>query len=208
MKTRLYFHQQTAFTIIELLIIIAVIGILVTIGIATWSDFTTSSQNNVRLNELNQWSNSFDLYKTKYACYPAMPTADTVAMNYCLGDFPGTGNKCGQYTSADPTKALSANGTLPGDPAGAEAVSIRTELGKVGNVPADSAPNISGLYIGPYVSYSQQTTGGTVTVTAKLIAIFNGGSCPGGTVLEPNPAIANVTGVTSCSITKTMSYTP
>lgn len=194
------------FTLIEMVIIISVIGLISVIGIVSWSGVQTWSQNTTRISELQQWSSTFDLYKTRYASWPAMPTADGPLGPFCLGDFASTSNKCGEYTSSDITKAIVATGATA---QGIAATTIRTEFAKIGKVPINSSPNVNQLYIGPYVTYSQSTAAGVSTVTAKLLAILKGSTCPTGTTAESAPPLANgAAGTKTCSITKTLTYGP
>ncbi len=74
------------FTVVELLIVIVVIAILATIGIISYTSVQRQALNNVRLKELNNWIELFDLYKNKYGHYPGYAEADR---GVCLGEgFP------------------------------------------------------------------------------------------------------------------------
>lgn len=197
--------KQRGFSIPEILTIITLIGVIVTIGIFTWSGTQIWSQNKARENELQQWASSFELYKSRFSYYPGMP--DLAAANgtnvgyYCLGTFTTTANKCGEYTSGTTTRFRAASG--PSDPNGVIAETIRTELAKVGNTPANAAPSIDNLYIGPYVAFDKTAT----TITAKFIGIFKATACPSGTTIEASPPmVGSISGIISCKISKTLPY--
>lgn len=167
------------------------------------------SHNKARENEVQQWTSAFELYKSKFAYYPGMPTGVDGTYYYCLGDFSTTGNKCGEYTSGTAAKVRAAVGP---DANGVIAASIRTELAKVGKIPTNSAAAIDGLYVGPYVFFTKATNSGTgaITITADFIGIFQGSSCPTGTAIVATPPMGGTpaTGIVSCKTTKTMTYTP
>lgn len=197
------FGRARGFSIIELLVIVSTLGILVTIGVFGFNGIQIWSQNNTRATEVQQWASTFDLYKTRYGGYPVMPTADGTTY-YCLGSFGAYNNKCGQYTLAAGSKNLDA--TL--------SASMLTEVAKVGDVPASSAPAINKQLVGPYVRLTQQTTAGspnTITVTATLIGFFQGSGCPGNTsLIAITPAsgyVADLSNITECGVTRSMTYT-
>lgn len=202
-------RSKAGFTIVEVIAMLLVVAVLVALGMLGWSSVRTWSHNKTRGNEVQQWVSSFDTYKAKFAYYPGMPTGADGTYYYCLGTFATTANKCGEYTSGTATKVRAAVGP---DLNGVAAESIRTELAKVGNVPANSAAAISDLYIGPYVLFTKSTNVGTgaITITADIIGIFQAGSCPTDTTLVASPPMAGApaTGIVSCKTTRTLTYTP
>lgn len=201
--------NKAGFTIVEVITMLLIVAIITLIGMLGWNNTRMWSHNKTRENEVQQWASSFDLYKSKFAYYPGMPTGADGTYYYCLGTFTTTDNKCGEYTSGSATKFRAASGP---DANGVIAASIRTELAKVGNVPVNSASAIDGLYVGPYVLFTKSTDGGTgaVTITADFIGIFQGGSCPADTASVASPPMAGTpaTGIISCKVTKTLTYTP
>jgi type II secretory pathway pseudopilin PulG len=202
-------RSKAGFTIVEVIAMILVVTVLVLITVLAWSSTRTWSHNKTRENEVQQWTSSFDLYKSKFAYYPGMPTGADGTYYYCLGTFTTTNSKCGEYTSGTATKVRAAIGP---DANGVVAASIQTELAKVGNVPVNSASAIDGLYIGPYVFFTKSTNGGTgaITITADIIGIFQASSCPADTTSVASPVMAGppATGVISCKTTRTLTYTP
>lgn len=197
--------NQRGFSIPEIITIIVLIGIIVTVGIFSWGGVQTWSQNKARETEVQQWANSFEIYKSRFSYYPGMP--DLAASNgtnvayYCLGEFSTTSNKCGEFTSPTTTKYRLAVGAS--DPNSIAAESIRTELAKVGNTPVNAAPSIDNLYIGPYVAFDKTAT----TITAKFIGIFKGSTCPSELTAEASPPMAtSISGIISCKISKTLTY--
>lgn len=200
--------QSRGFTIVEILIAVSVISILITVGAFGWSSMQTWSQNEARGQEVKQWASTLDLFKSRYGYYPGIPesSADgTNAYYYCLGDFATTSNRCGEYTSTTAARVRVATGT---DSNAVVATTIRTELAKVGKTPTNSSQPINSRAIGPYVVYDKATSGTTVTMTAKIIGLFQGSSCPSGTTLESTPPMgAGISGVIACKIQKQLTYT-
>jgi type II secretory pathway pseudopilin PulG len=204
-------QKRRGFTIVELIIIVFVIGLITAIGLYGWNGLQVWSQNNTRANELSQWSAAFDLYKAKFAYYPDMPSslADGTYY-YCLGDFPVTAansNRCGEYTSAITTKYRESKGP---DANGLITADMKTELAKIGKVPANSSRPINNLVVGPYVIFDKATVSGTVTMNVRLIGLFQDSKCPSGTIQEASPPMgASISGVIiACKISKQLVYGP
>ena len=198
------------FTLVELVIVIAVLGILVTIGMLSWNGALTGSRDHARELDARAWASSFDTYKSRYIVYPSMPTADgtAAAATICLGDFTTeTNSKCGQYNSSTATAFLPAS----------SATAMLAEIVKVGNVPTNSGPVVKNVLTGPIYYATQATVSGTVTVTAKFINFFEN-SCPTGftninsslpsTIAQVMTGLPTGTNANACALTKTFSYTP
>lgn len=200
-------RRSDGFTVPEIIVVIVVLGILAAAGIFAWNGVQTWSQNKTRENELSQWVNTFELYKSRYAFYPGAPEGSDGGGSdyvYCLGDFSASANKCGEYTSSNATHYRHATGP---DPDGLVAEEIRSELAKVGKTPSNSAPPIDNRVIGPYVAYSKSTAASTVTITADFISLFKDSSCPDGTTEAASAPIGSaMSGVIACKITKTLQY--
>lgn len=193
-------RAKYGYTVVEVLIVVSVIGILATIATISWNGVATNSRNNLRAQDINQWSATFDTYKGRYSAYPVMPAGATYE-TYCLGAFTDFGGKCGAYI-ASPTTATT---TIP------------TEVAKVGKVPTNNKDLVVGDKLaGPILYTNRQTSGSDVIVTAQIINFFEN-SCPAGLtdVSSSAPAssmlsAANVSGAKACKLNpdKTFTYTP
>lgn len=163
---------------------IVVLGLIAAIGTIGWTGVVTSSTNNVRSTEVKLWSSSFDLYKSRYGVWPVLPADDAHPVTLCLGNFTATKNKCGQYNSNSPNKAIDATAS---DTAAALAA-----LGQVGKKPDNTAPPVSDMVVGP-IAYVSQTTdaSGNVTVSVKYISFFQGSTCPSGFTDDSSNAPSN-----------------
>jgi prepilin-type N-terminal cleavage/methylation domain-containing protein len=206
-----YMNQRMrGFTLVEVLITVIAITIIGGIALVGLNTVSLFARDKARETDTTTWASSFDLYKSRYIVYPAMPTADTPGgdVTLCLGTFTSFSNKCGQYTSGTATKFLLASGSA----------SLMTEVAKIGNAPVNGEPSLKSQLVGPIVDVTQTTTGPNITVTAQFINFFEG-SCPRGfvgpvsaaTVAANYAAIAQVmTGVTAnfCYLQKQFTYTP
>ena len=193
---------KPGYTLIEVMIVVSVIGILAAIVTVSWNGVVTNNRNNLRAQDINHWSATFDTYKGRYSAYPIMPTATTAASAeiYCLGAFTDFGGKCGAYTTS-PTTATT---TIP------------TEVAKIGKVPTNNIDLVVGnKLIGPILAIYKNGTP-DVTVTAQIINFFEN-TCPAGLVdvSSAYPAqtmltAANVSGAKACKLNpdKTFTYTP
>ncbi len=196
------------FTVVELLIIITSLGILIGIVTVGWSAVNTMSRDKAREQDTKQWATTFDLYKSRYVVYPALPSADGTAppqaAMLCLGTF--TGGKCVQV-NGPPSQNISDT----------DSSSLLTEVKKLGNQPTNNGPSVNGQYAGPFVYIWQSTSAGIITVNAKFVNFFDR-ACPSGFTREttqPSPGApftSLLSGVPSsvyvCSFTKSMTYDP
>jgi prepilin-type N-terminal cleavage/methylation domain-containing protein len=181
------------FTIVELLIVIMVLGILVSIGVVGWASVITSSKDQTRASDTNEWISTFDLYKGRYFVWPALPT-DTTPKAICLGKPTSGGNpkvflnKCVQYNGT-----VEFNGTLGtfGSTTSTDYTSFTGEVAKIGNLKENNGPTINNIsYAGPFVFLWQTTAADNVTVTvyAHFINFFER-ACPAGyTRITTSPA--------------------
>lgn len=202
-------RRQRGFTVIELLIVIVVIGILAGIVVTVWSTTGAYARDKARETDVRTWAATFDTYKSRFAVYPALPTADgTAGAQYlCLGSFSSTSNKCVQYGGSS-TQYLDATATA--------AAAIATNVAKVGSTPINSGVAIKSKVVGPFVWLTQSTDGSaTVTVTAKFINFFEQ-NCPSDFTDETSNSDTTLAALFSgisgtakaCSLTKTTTYNP
>lgn len=73
-------RKQDGFTIIELLIVIAIIGILATLVLTNFSSAQAKGRDSVRQNDIGALSRSLELYHTENGAYPAEPAANLAAL--------------------------------------------------------------------------------------------------------------------------------
>ena len=76
--------MKKAFTIVELLVVMAVIGILITLAVVGIQAIQKSQRETVRVNDLRNISSTLETYFSKYRAYPVS--------NAALGTAVGSGN--------------------------------------------------------------------------------------------------------------------
>jgi prepilin-type N-terminal cleavage/methylation domain-containing protein len=163
------------FTVVELLIVVAVIGVLVTISVVMFSSSQKRSQNVSKVAELKLWQKAFVQYKATNGSYP--PGTDE--SGYCLGkNFPG--NKCRDYNG----------GSLYTE---AASQSLMTALSTYD--PPQATPRVPvGGTVGPYAYYT--------STNITLYAVLEGktaAECPPGSAYSWTDG----TKLLLCSITLT-----
>lgn len=153
----------SGFTIVELLIVIAVIAILSAIVLVTYNGVQKRARNADRYSQMQSWQKLFELYKSSYGTYPQVASG-----NYCLGtNFPAGPdgqNRCRDSAMTDPNYSyLESNNAA-----------LMTEIKKVGSIPTNKPQRVNGDLVGPYVNY--WGTGMSFT------QVFEGGpsDCPPG----------------------------
>lgn len=144
-----------AFTIVEMIIIIVVIGILAAISAVTYNGVREKSLNANRIVEFKSWERLFKLYHAKYGEYPNVPRgSNTEPRSYCLGTgFPkGPDGEercrdyeyaCSNYINPECTSFRVA-----------DSVQLMNELKKVGTVSEAPKWAVDGT-VGPYVEFFQ-----------------------------------------------------
>lgn len=71
MNKKLYHH---GFTLIEILIAIAIIAILTAVGIVSYTSINQNARNAKRKSDLGQIQSALELYRSDYGSYPAVNT--------------------------------------------------------------------------------------------------------------------------------------
>lgn len=85
------FKRERAFTLIELMVVIAIIGVLVTLGFYSWSQAAARQRDNVRKTDLARIKSVLGQYYTDHRSYP------TFTANYgpiYAADWQLTGSDC------------------------------------------------------------------------------------------------------------------
>lgn len=150
--------SKSGFTIVEVLIVVAIIGILASIVIVSYSGVQRNARNADRYTQVKAWERLLQLYKAKYGTFPAVANKDS----YCLGSgFPN--GKCREYLASGTNTYLESDNAA-----------LMTELKKIGTLPTVSPTPVNGWIVGPYVNY--WGTG------MYLSEVFEGGpsNCPSG----------------------------
>jgi type IV pilus assembly protein PilA len=88
---------QKGFTLIELMIVIAIIGILAAIAIPAYQNYTIRSQVTEGLSLADGWKTSISEY---YAQNGSFPTGSSTATTVPAGDIAVSGASSGKYVSA------------------------------------------------------------------------------------------------------------
>jgi type IV pilus assembly protein PilA len=88
---------QKGFTLIELMIVVAIIGILAAIAIPAYQNYTIRAQVTEGLNLADGWKTSISEF---YSQYGAFPTGSTTAAAGAAGKIAVTGATTGKYVSA------------------------------------------------------------------------------------------------------------
>lgn len=145
------------FTVVEILIIIAVIGILFTIVTVAWSSTMRDSEDDTRHAEHQEWVSRFETYETQQGIYPDLASSSS-GTSYCLGTK-FAGNRCG------------ANNIATNDAANPAI----NELGKVGTLPEYTHKDAHGR-TGPWARY--------YTSSIRVYHAYYNGTCPSGTTRD------------------------
>lgn len=173
-------RSMRAFSIVELLIAIVVIGILAGIATVAWGGAVRWSEDRARESDTNQWVGAFELYKSRFEIWPVLPDNDLAPKVVCLGVFSANSSgRCGQYTGAGAADFNGLTGTYEAS-SGTEFNTFKAAVEKVGKFPTNSGKK-QGNFAGPlvYLWQSSNMVSGEVTVTGVFINFFQN-ACPNG----------------------------
>lgn len=87
------FFQKCGFTMIELIVAIAVIGVLATIGTMSYSEVRQKARNDVLASELQQMQLALDVYKSENGHYPSLAASGCDSLY--LTNRSGSRGSCG-----------------------------------------------------------------------------------------------------------------
>lgn len=207
-STRLKKSTSSAFTVVELLVVIVVIGILATISFVSYNGFRERAINTDRLSVLTNYRDAFISYAGQEGSYPPVPVTN---MYYCLGknlaDSAYINSKGGGSPPATVLgqPAQYCNQLLNPTQRYAGYPPLNTSLATIIDISEkDAATNVAsyGTIIGPVVQY---VNAGSGAARLKLLDVFLGTSCPSGTTLLYAPDTKTV--VCSLDINKTYPVT-
>ena len=77
--------HEKGFTLVELLIVIAIVGILGSIVLVTLSDSREKGRNAARITQIQEYRKAFELYYSDFGYYPRVEGSASAIM--CLGDY-------------------------------------------------------------------------------------------------------------------------
>ncbi len=173
--------QSYGFTVVELLIVIAVIGILASVVTVGYSSVTQSSQTTAITSELEQWHKLFRVYKATNGSYPlpvappANPTTSggpgtSADHRYCLGTgFPSSGgsNWCFVVNSGSVYRVAESTGAY-----------LMSQLETAGTLPLNTTKYSYGTVTGPFLGYVSASD-------VRLGTVYPPGTtCPSGMIQE------------------------
>ncbi|MDO8335424.1 MAG: prepilin-type N-terminal cleavage/methylation domain-containing protein [Candidatus Saccharibacteria bacterium] len=157
------FREKQGFTLVEVLVVVAIVAIIAALLLVTYRTLTTQAINTVRYDEAKSWDKHFKLYRAAYRHYPDMPSG-----YYCLG----TG-----FPNIDGDSQTDCRDLFPSIPTLEHpSATLNAELSKVGSLPKGSRVGASTdkTRLGPFVSYDQNFG---VTAHIVVMQIFDGDKC-------------------------------
>jgi type IV pilus assembly protein PilA len=115
--TTLSRHTQAGFTLIELMIVVAIIGILAAVAIPSYQDYTAKAQITTALAEITTGKDSMDsmLSNAVSAADATAGSGSTLAALKAFGYLSASSPRCSAYTSMiDPSGTASISCTMTG----------------------------------------------------------------------------------------------
>ncbi len=107
-------NKEKGFTLIEVLVVVAIIGILTAILVANYNDARKNSRDKIRKSELKELQLAIELYKAQYGRYPAPGCGASTALWVGPGPLSSWGyGNCNDYISGLVPNFIAA---LPTDP--------------------------------------------------------------------------------------------
>lgn len=169
-------NHSRAFTIVELVIVIVVIGILATIVTVGYSGMQKQSLNAHKMDALAKWRDQFQLYSAKNGGRYPLPSQS--AREFCLGhNFKY--DACWNVYDVYGDSGVVGSGPKPWEPVAYENDQLLNQLETVGELPSPSycivqwyCPDGDMDGTGPMVSYRNG-------VPSIVWDFFFGSSCPG-----------------------------
>ncbi len=102
------FSTPLGFSLIELIVVIAIIGVLSTLGMANYLNVKTKARDSIRKSDFAQLRSALELYRSDQGAYPASPLPG------CGSPLTGGGATYIQKVPCDPSSASSYSYTTTG----------------------------------------------------------------------------------------------
>ena len=75
-------NTRAGFTILELMVVVAIIGILATIAVQKWREYQANTRDNIRKTTLVQLSKALEVYYIRHRTYPRTVADSTLWSGY------------------------------------------------------------------------------------------------------------------------------